>query len=655
MRKLTLAGSPVPAGLTAVAIAAAVAMGTLSTSAMALSASMVPVTPAPAATPKPMSANPAIVDLGVADPAATKSFSIALVVRNQAAMDAAVAAVSDPTSPSFRKFITPAQFAAAYGQPASVIAQVTAFLQSQGFTIDDVAANGLLVNVTGSNAQIAATFGSAIHNYSLYGDTYQAPAGAATIPAAIASVATSVAGLSDRVFAYGHKAVIPNSGALAGDVPSQSVALSPDVAPASGSGSYTVLDLATKYDINPLYAKGVTGAGKTIGIATLAAYSQSDVYAYWSQIGLNVSQSRITDVKVGTGASKGYGVGTEGAGETTLDVEQSGGVAPGANIRVFVAPNTSSGFLKVFSQPINENMVDTLSISWGSPEATYDPASLPPFETLFKQAALQGIPIIASAGDAGAYDINRDYTYPQCTTELTVDFPAASPNVLAAGGTTLPNTTVHVHGPVTVSTERPWGWDYLQSYITTNYGPTYGSGLYYSQYFTVGGGGGVSTYYAVPTWQKGLTGVLTSAPGQSLTCDPTLFGLPAGQSVVGDIRPGGYAGRNVPDVSLNADPYSGYSEYFTGAWSVGGGGTSFVAPQLNGILTLIASGVGGRLGAINPQLYAAFKAKGYAAGSPFKAIVTGDNEYYKAAANFNPASGLGSLDVTALATYLGVK
>jgi subtilase family serine protease len=118
--------------------------------------------------------------------------------------------------------------------------------------------------------------------------------------------------------------------------------------------------------------------------------------------------------------------------------------------------------------------------------------------------------------------------------------------------------------------------------------------------------------------------------------------------------PAGVAGRNLPDVALNADPYSGYAVFFGNKWSTGSGGTSFVSPQLNGILTLIASGLPGRIGPINPQLYAAFKTHGYSAGSPFKAITTGDNEYYKAAAHYNPASGLGSLDVTALGTALGL-
>jgi kumamolisin len=394
-----------------------------------------------------------------------------------------------------------------------------------------------------------------------------------------------------------------------------------------------VLDLAAKYNINPLYAKGLTGAGKTIGIATLAGYNQSDAYAYWNQLGLAVSPSRITDVLVDGGSTDG--AGSDGAGETTLDVEQSGGVAPGANMRVYLAPNTDSGFIDVFAQAIDENIVDVLSVSWGSPEIFYDGATLDAFHAVFEQAAAQGIPVIAAAGDAGAYDINRNYAYPQCTTLLTVDFPAADSGVLAAGGTTLPNTVQHRYGPVTVPTERAWGWDYLKPYIVTYYG----SDLYYASYYLVGGGGGVSVRFGVPSYQAALTGVQKSAGAQSLLCDPTFVGDSG--TVYEDLvdLPGGVAGRNLPDVSLNADPYSGY----------------FVAPQLNGILTLISSGLPGRVGPINPQLYAAFKAKGYGAGSPFKAIGAGDNEYYKSTGTYNPSTGLGSLDVNALATTLGVQ
>ena len=85
--------------------------------------------------------------------------------------------------------------------------------------------------------------------------------------------------------------------------------------------------------------------------------------------------------------------------------------------------------------------------------------------------------MIAASGDAGAFDINRSYTYPDCTTLLTVDFPAVRHLVLAAGGTTLPNTLHRLHGTVTVPAERAWGWDYLTQLHRHQLRP----GTYYTQ------------------------------------------------------------------------------------------------------------------------------------------------------------------------------
>jgi subtilase family serine protease len=270
---------------------------------------------------------------------------------------------------------------------------------------------------------------------------------------------------------------------------------------------------------------------------------------------------------------------------------------------------------------------------------------------VFVQAALQGIPVIAAAGDAGAFDINRNFPYPDCTTLLSADHPASDTAVLAAGGTTLPHTQVHRYGTITIPAERAWGWDYLRNYITQYYGQT----TYYAYYFPVGGGGGVSVDFARPGYQNALAGVTTSAAAQSLYCKASLVGDPgSGYEDLIDLPPG-VPGRNLPDVSLNADPYSGYLVYFEGQWGAGNGGTSFVAPQLNGIFTLIAAGTNSRLGPLHPKLYGAFKTYGYGAKSPFRAITSGTNLYYKSTSTFNPATGLGSLDVANLARAFGVN
>ncbi len=594
---------------------------------------------------------PAVVDLGVALPGAMKTITVGLALRNAAALDPLIASMSRPDSANFRHFLTPAQFAAQFGQSAAAVAQVVDSLRSFGFNVQAVHSNNLLITASATNAQIAAAFGTTIHAYSQAGVSYEAPAAPAVIPAALAGVVASVAGLSNKPVLLSHRMVTPNTNALAGDAPA-AFAMPSAAAPASAPGSYTVLDLAAIYNINPLYAKGYTGAGRTIGIATLAGYDQADAYAYWAALGLPVAPGRITDVPVDGGALSTDGPGSPGSGETTLDVQQSGGVATGANMRVYIAPNTDAGFVDVFAQAVEENLVDVLSVSWGSAEITFDPKLLAQYHQIFQQAAAQGIPVIAATGDAGAYDINRALPYPYCSALLSVDFPASEPYVLGAGGTTLPNTVQHRYGPVTVPTERAWGWDYLKPYITTYYTQA----LYNRSYLAVGGGGGVSSVYGVPDYQSGLPGLAKTAQAQSLLCGPPVTA--SGYQDLADL-PAHVAGRNLPDISLNADPYSGYL-ILQGGKVTSEGGTSFVSPQLNGILTLISQGIAtspanpkGRIGFALPQLYGAFKQQGYAAGSPFKAITAGDNEFYPAVATYNPATGLGSLNVDALATTLG--
>ena len=177
------------------------------------------------------------------------------------------------------------------------------------------------------------------------------------------------------------------------------------------------------------------------------------------------------------------------------------------------------------------------------------------------------------------------------------------------------------YGVVTVPAERPWGWDYFKDYYVKNYGQA----TYYASAFPVGGGGGVSVDYGLPDYQAGI-GAKLSSPGQSMF-GPGNYNSTT-QTFSGPIvdyidMPGNVAGRNVPDVSLNADPYTGYYLVFGGQLSAQGGGTSFVAPQLNGIFALITQQAGKRLGWLHPQLYGAYKAKGYGAGSPFRAVAHG--------------------------------
>lgn len=616
---------------------------------------LLPVLPGQAlAAAKPMSTALA-VDQGLANPGDSVDVAIMLSAVNQDDLKAFVASTVDPSSPNFRKYITPAQFAARYGQSAATVQQVSSYLQANGLTVTQVFNNNLVIMARGTNAQLTQLFSAPIHAFALNGNTFQKPTGAVIVPAAIQSVVSSVIGLNTQARYRPHLRTAIELPASATVAATSTGNATPAAAPTFGQpGTYTVNDLATYNNIKPLYTAGVTGAGRTLGIMTFASFRATDPPAYWTAVGVNHTGT-VTAVN-----ASGTTISATGADETTLDIEQSGGLAPGANIIVYEAANSAAGEIALYTKAITDNIADSLSISWGEAEVFYEPSDLTALNTLFMQSAAQGVPISASTGDAGAYDVNGEgFLYPNYAPVLSVDFPAVSPYIVAAGGTTLPFTLALTHGTVTVPNERAWGWDYLQNYILSYQTNAY----YFANLWPAGDGGGVSLQYPVPDYQVGLPGVKTSLPGQALFCyvttanSSTVQGCTAGDyftvdtaSATGSMMwASGFAGRNLPDVSLNADPESGYALYYKGAWSTGNGGTSFVAPQLNGIFTLLTAKAGYRLGWVHPTMYAAFRTQGYGSGSPFRAITDGTNMYWKSTNSYNPATGIGSLDVANLA------
>ena len=591
-----------------------------------------------------------LTDLGVAPANTVKTIALSLPLRNKDALTAFVASTVDPKSANFRQFITPAQFNAAYGATPASIAQVSAYLAANGIAVSRVSSNGLLVIAKATNAQLTSLFGTAIHTYSDGRRTFERPVGTVVLPQGLVGLAQAVTGLSTQPLARSYRKTAARAGALA---------VEPDVAPrplagarvtaTNTPGQLTTADLMNNYDGAPLVARGLDGTGVTLGILTFAGFSQSDAYGYWNAIGQPVLPDRITEINVADNVATPTDDDFE---ETSIDVEQAGGVAPQAKIIVYEAANTDVGALELYDQAVSENKCDTLSVSWGLAEAYEDSATLAAYDSIFLEAAALGIPISASAGDAGAYDINGNDPYPAFTPILTVDFPASHPLVLAAGGTTLAGTLVRKYATLTVPAERPWAWDYMRAY----YLQYYNQALYYGEAWPVGGGGGVSVDYGVPAYQAGIAGLKNSSAGQSMF-GPEFYDPTTGSSF-GPIMhyvdmPANVAGRNVPDVSLDADPYTGYLLVYGGNLYSEWGGTSFVAPQLNGIAALITQQNGGRrLGQLHPQLYGAFRTYGYGAGSPFKAVGTGTNEFYTSTRGYNPAVGLGVLDIDNLSKVL---
>src|SRR5690242_10342217 len=588
------------------------------------------------------------VDLGLAASSQPANATLILKLRNEAQLENLIRQTVTPGNPNYHRFLTTRQFAERFGATDRQIASVQAYLKKQGLR-GEVLDNRMVIRVQGTLAQLGQAFGTSIHTFrdADSGRTFHRPTRPVALPAALAGTVNVVSGLSNEHQYVSHRIGTPKL--LSTTTTFAPQALQPNLRAAPNGnptatgvpGNYTVGDVADLYNINPLYDRGVTGKGSTIGIVTLSNFYPEDAQAYWDGIGLVTKPHRITQVHVnGGGAFDG------GSGETSLDVEQSGGLAPKANIIVYDAPNTSGDFVAAFAQAVSDNCADSISTSWGLPEIynfaalnvdgasvtdTTDVGNLRAFHQVFLEAAVQGQSIFAASGDSGAYDTVRSLGHDQFSAPLTVDSPASDPYMTAAGGTTVPYSFSFSGGPVeSIKRESVWGWDYIQNYFDTNFGP----GLI--DLFSTGGGGGVSVYWHTPVYQWFTHGIRTSEKHQELTFnDPQ-----AGPTTLLKL-PGHFRGRNVPDISLNADPETGYIVVSTvdGGVINGYGGTSFVAPQLNGISALLTQSLGHRVGFWNPQVYFLQNVFGYGKYSAFNSVRDGDNWFYYGKPHYTPGAG----------------
>lgn len=345
------------------------------------------------------------------------------------------------------------------------------------------------------------------------------------------------------------------------------------IAQAQPSTTYTPLQVGQLYN----FPAGTDGSGQTIAIIELGGgYVQADLDTYFS--GLGLATPSISAVSVDGGSNQ---PGGDADAEVMLDIEVSGALAPKAALVVYFAANTDQGFYNAISQAAHSTTqpATVMSISWGGPEDSWSTASRNAMETALEDAASLGVTVTVAAGDSGSGDGESDG-------QPHVDFPASSPSVLACGGTEL------LGSGSTISSEVVW------NETAGNEGAT---------------GGGVSTVFALPTWQA--TSKVPTATG-------------------------GFAGRGVPDVAGNADPLTGYAVRVDGQDEVIGG-TSAVAPLWAALVARLNQQLGHALGAANAALYGV-------GGNAFRDIIQGNNGSYSAGPGWDACTGLGSPDGQAL-------
>jgi kumamolisin len=351
--------------------------------------------------------------------------------------------------------------------------------------------------------------------------------------------------------------------------------------------------------------------GQTIGIIELGGgYRPSDLDAYFSGIG--VPTPTVIPVSVDGGTNAPTSADSDDA-EVVLDIQVAGAAAPGAKFVVYFAPNdaASNGFMDAITKAIHdtENNPSIISISWGGPEDTSTTNFQVEFDKALQAAALLGITVCVAAGDNGAADVGPK----AWDGKAHVDFPSSSPFALSCGGTRL----IAANGAI--SSESVW--NQKRADLSANAGPngSFGSG-----------GGGVSGAFPLPDYQQQA-------------------------NVPKSLNPTGFKGRGVPDVTGDGDPDTGYNILVDGQ-PVQEGGTSAVAPLWAALIAVVNQKLKGRVGFVNPQLYALPANSGV-----FHDISVGDNRVtfhqfknvgYDAAPGWDAASGLGSPDGSALSAAL---
>jgi TIR domain/Subtilase family len=318
----------------------------------------------------------------------------------------------------------------------------------------------------------------------------------------------------------------------------RAIARPPEPAPDSAVGpSFEVTEVARLYGFPP----DLDGTGQCVGVVELGGgYQETDLEAYLTGLGLPLPE--ITSVSVDGARNSPGDLGA--SAQVTLDLEVIAAVAPRADIVVYFAPPTDTGYLHAILAAVQDQTHNpgVLCIGWGQPESAWTRESLTEINEALAAAAAHGITVCCAAGDGGPTDGVTDG-------KAHVDFPASSPHVLACGGTRI---TASEKG---IETEVVWN-DGADGGVT---------------------GGGFSEIFPVPAWQEDVLA-------------PDL------------IEPGKPGGRGLPDVAANSSPRSGYHVLANGQGIVVGG-TAAAAPLWAGLITLMNQGLGQRVGFLNQVLY----------------------------------------------------
>jgi subtilase family serine protease len=560
----------------------------------------------------------------------------------------------NPASPNYHHWLTPAEVGKRFGASLHDIHAVTEWLQSQNLRVDAVSPSRDRITFSGTALAVGNTFAAEMHYFTVNNEKRISITAEPQIPAALKDAVKAISGLYTIKMEPQHKMMKVDP---TGHNKAQGAESTPEATYSCGTTlCYVVFpaDFATIYSTN---VTGIDGTGETIAIIGRSRVYDADIQNFEAASGLTVKTTPETVIIPTTGTDPGAPTTSGNAPgdqqEATLDVTRSGSVAPGATIDLVISASsgTQDG-IQIATQWVVDNLTpkpQIMSISFGLCEATAGQAAVQFWDSLFSTAAAGGMSIFVSSGDSAAAGCDQSFTTPPASQTLSPNHICASSYATCVGGTEFADFT----NPTQYwnSSNDPTTNGSAKSYIPEGAWNEPGTD---GNTQVAGTGGGVSGFIATPTWQTG-TGVPTAR-----------------------------AGRYTPDIAFTAAGHDGYFACVAGnnqctsnptnpGFAVFSG-TSAAAPDMAGIAALLDQKAGGGQGNLNPKLYqlaantangvfndvtvATSGVTGCDIGTPSMCnnstasptTLAGGLQGYLVGTGFDEATGLGSINVSALLT-----
>ena len=534
----------------------------------------------------------------------------------EAALEKLIDEMHTKGSPNYHQWMTAPQFAAKFGVSKEDVQKVTAWLTSQGFHVN--VAYPTLIDFSGNAGQVHGAFRTSIHNLDVNGVQHIANMSDPQIPAALAPAVLGIVSLNDFRPRAMHK-------------------MHKDYTFTSGGDTFQAVvpgDLATIYNLNPLFSAGTSGQGQTVVvIEDTNLFSTADWTTFRSTFGLSTfTAGSLTTVHPAppSGSNNCTNPGTNGDdGEAILDAEYASAAAPSATIEVASCEDTRTTFggLIAVQNLINESTTPPaiISISYGECEAENGATANAAYNTAYQQAVTEGVSVFVAAGDEGAASCDADEA--KATHGIGVSGFASTQYNVAVGGTDFGDTDAGSNSTYWNTTntstfesaksyipEIPWNDSCAGVLLATfeGFATTYGSSGFCNSTT------GKDDFLTTAAGSGGPSGCATGAASTSGVVSGTCKGYakPSWQTGVVGIPADGV--RDLPDVSLFASNGL-WGHYYVFCWSdtreggtactgapsgwSGAGGTSFASPILAGIQALVNQKQGARQGNPNPVYY----------------------------------------------------